>query len=113
MIFKELRKKPEYDGARRLRNLMENLGWLTKKSHGNAYQSGWPDLFCSHPQFGQRWIETKAHNGRLSEIQIKEFIEWTKFGVKIWVLRDEKDYGWLFQNPNWWQWAASSQWRPK
>lgn len=90
---------------------MEIEGWLVEKVHGNIYQAGWPDLYCFHRTFGQRWIETKVHNGYLRQTQIDKFTKWQQYGIGIWVLRDERDYEWLFKDPNWHKFI-SAQSRP-
>lgn len=88
----------------RIRAKLEADGWLTEKTHGNAYQSGFPDLFCHHPQHGTRWIEVKTPKGRLTKAQRKKFPVWDSFGVKIWVLTSEEEVHMLFGTPNWRTW---------
>lgn len=103
MYFKEPRGHPELDGSKRLRAVMKKAGWWTGKTHGNQFQRDWPDLFCCHKSFGIRWIETKSTTGKLSVGQGNLAAEWARFGVGVWVLRDERDYEWLFREPNWWR----------
>lgn len=38
---------------------MEKLGWQVMVTNGNLYQVGFPDLYCTHPTHGQRWIDVK------------------------------------------------------
>jgi len=113
MEFKKPRGKPEKAGSDRLRELMKQEGWYTKKTHGSMFSEDWPDLYAMHPKFGQRWIETKAPKGALSDGQIKEFHIWSKHGVGVWVLRDEKDYKWLFEEPNWYKFCLPGRLRPE
>ena len=105
MDYKQPRLQPEQAGAKRLKTLMQRAGWEIDKTHGNVYMKGWPDYYAAHKRFGTRWIETKASGtGQLSLGQIEFFNRWTRAGVGIWVLRDEKDYPWLFERPNWHLW---------
>ena len=100
--YNTVRTGPEAHGARRLRLYMRSRGWYTKKLHGGKYQSGLPDLLAIHPIHGIKWIETKAPGEKLRSSQRKEFIIMEKFGQKIFVLEDEKDYLKLFMaRSNW------------
>jgi len=97
-----VRTGPEAKGALRLRRYMEARGWMIKKLHGGKYQSGLPDLLCLHILHGLRWIETKAPKEKLRYSQEIFFAKMNKYGQKVYVLRDEKDYELLFQeNDNW------------
>lgn len=81
---------------------MERKGWLTDKTHGNKFQSGWPDLYCHHPLHGGAWIEMKAtKRKKLTRSQRGLFARWSKYGVRIWVLTGPEDYDLLFDEPNW------------
>ena len=106
--------------------LMESRGWDCVKTHGNQFQAGFPDYFCTHEQFSPRWVETKVvRNGMYSftPAQIKRFPLWHKRGVQIYVvaaedLRGEQAfekrkelYALLFQPPNVMQ--AMDKWRRK
>ncbi len=102
MDFKRPKGRPEAKGARRLVLYMEARGWVCDKLGGSKYASGWPDFWCFHPKFGERWVETKAPGGKLRPSQIKRFTRWAKHGIKIYVLEDEKHYQRLFgQEDNW------------
>lgn len=113
MEFKRPRGKPEKTGSDRLRDVMHKEGWYTKKTHGSMYSKSWPDIYAMHPLHGQRWIETKAPSGELSYEQIQEFALWAKHNVGVWVLRDEKDYKWLLEEPNWYKFALPKKMRPE
>lgn len=95
------RQRPEYTGAKRLRQFMEARGWLVEKVHGSLYQRGFPDFFCHHPLHGSIWIETKVAGGYLRPSQKTKFARWSKYGVKIYVCGDETHYSRLFKPPNW------------
>ena len=34
----------------KIRRALEAAGWLVEKTHGNAYQAGWPDIFAYKPR---------------------------------------------------------------
>lgn len=39
--------------------MFRHLGWFCKETHGNLFQAGFPDVFCTHTSYGHRWIEVK------------------------------------------------------
>lgn len=88
-----------------LRRLMHSRGWLTVKTTGGRFSSGWPDLFCAHPEYGMKWVETKVPGGRLRPSQRKMFTKLAKHGVKIWVIIEPDGYYKLFNEPNWWKYV--------
>ena len=98
---KTIRSGPEAKGTRLLINYMRAHGWWCKKIHGGKFQSGLPDWYCIDPSYGHKWVEMKAPNGKISSSQIQVFSQMTKYGDKIWICRDEKDYQLLFGPPNW------------
>lgn len=53
------RHGPEWKIQNNLIKYLIQRGWLVERMIGNAYQKGIPDLFVSHPKFGQRWIDVK------------------------------------------------------
>lgn len=71
---------------------MEANGWFVIKTHGNAFQSGLPDLYATHRVYGQRWIEMKVEGGRLTPAQAYTFKKLSAHGDKIWILRGPDDY---------------------
>lgn len=71
---------------------LEALGWFCKITHGNMYQSGFPDLFCCHLQRGIRLIEVK--NPLAFSFTPAQQIDFPKFkasGVGIWILFSDSD----------------------
>ena len=90
-------------GQEALRKYMEDRGWLVEKVHGSITMKGWPDLYCHHPVFGQRWVECKRHGkkGKLQDSQVAKFKKWAKFKIGVWVLCSPSDYDLLFDPPNW------------
>lgn len=113
MDYKKPRGKPEKEGSDRLREALSKMGWYTKKTHGSMFSENWPDLYLMHPVHGSRWVETKCANGELSYGQVQEFAKWGKMGVGVWVLRDEKDIKWLFEDPNWYKFTLPKRLRPE
>ena len=113
MDYKKPRGKPEKEGSDRLRLHLAKMGWYVKKTHGSMFSENWPDLYAIHALHGPRWIETKTPNGELSYGQIQEFNKWGQLGVGVWVLRDEKDIKWLFEDPNWHKFALPKRQRPE
>lgn len=112
MDFKKPRGKPEKEGQTRLVKLMTREGWYCKKTHGSMFSQDWPDLFALHPLHGCRWVEMKTPTGTLSHGQIAEFSMWMKHGQGVWVCRDEKDYPFLFKEPNWFLFTLPANQRP-
>lgn len=71
---------------------LRKLEWLVKVCHGNAYQSGMPDLFASHARFGQRWIEVKNPiQFSFTAAQLIDFPQFVAHGAPIWVLTQASD----------------------
>lgn len=84
---------------------LEKRGWIVKSTHGNLYQSGFPDLFATHKQHGQRWIEVKRpeRTGDLFTPAQREFFPKLYFnGSGVWVLVGETQdqINLLFKRPN-------------
>lgn len=74
-----------------LTDFLRHKGWLVEKTHGNRFQSGFPDLYIAHPQFMAKWIECKViRNGSIhfEDSQICKFAKWIAYGVKIWIIAD-------------------------
>jgi len=75
--------------------------WFVRSTHGNQYQSGFPDLFAAKRRYGMRWIECKAENYKFTDAQLETFPAFTKAGVGIWIMQKPEDYAKLFAPPNW------------
>jgi hypothetical protein len=90
-------------------NIMKKLRWLEwfcKSTHGNLYQSGFPDIFACHVRYGPRWIECKQPDETKSYFtaaQLETFPKMDAAGCGIWVMTTDTDheYAKLFQAPNW------------
>lgn len=73
-------------------------------THGNEYQSGFPDLYCANKDYGTRWIEVKnPPHYTFTPAQRVHFHALTGQGVGIWILVDdtEFEYNKLTKPPNW------------
>ena len=86
--------------------MLRYKGWFVKVTHGNMYQSGYPDLYAPHSTYGPRWIEVKKPNMKGSKFTPAQLADFPKFcanGSGVWVLTaaTKDEYEKLFQNPNW------------
>ncbi len=82
---------------------LELRGWYVKQTHGNIYQSGFPDLYAFHPKKGQRWIEVKVKERfAFTKAQKEWYPKFDACGVGIWVLMGygPEDIALLDQKPN-------------
>lgn len=78
--------------------------WFVKSTHGNAFQSGLPDLFAAHPLHGSRWIEVKNPlDYSFTAAQIHDFPRMSAAGVGIWILfsAEAEEMQKLFKPANW------------
>ncbi len=94
---------PEYKIQGKLITYLEQRGWLVERIIGNAFQSGLPDLYCWHPQFGQRWVDVKVE-GRYSftKAQKQKWPLWERHQLGVWILTgaNQENYDRLFAPPN-------------
>jgi len=100
-------QRPEAKIQAAIREMLGNLGWFVKQTHGNAYAEGWPDLFACHPTYGQRWIEVKLPEMKgsvFTEAQLRDFPLFCNHGSGVWVLTGATDvqYQLLFRPSNYW-----------
>jgi hypothetical protein len=77
--------------------------WFVKETHGNAFQSGFPDLFATHSKYFARWIEVK--NPVSFSFTQAQYVDYPKFcanGSPIWILTAATDaeYAKLFKPAN-------------
>jgi len=92
--------------------LLREKGWFVKSTHGNMYQSGFPDLFACHSSHGQRWIEVKLPNmtgSRFTAAQLEDFPKLCANGSGVWVMTGatKSEYDKLFNSYNWWTYTDS------
>lgn len=90
---------------------LTNLGWFVKVTHGNAFSSGWPDLYACHKTYGSRWIEVKLPDmkgSKYTKSQLRDFPKFCANGAGVWVLTgaNDRQYELLFRPPNWWQYTS-------
>ena len=110
--MKKIRPKhgPEWVIQRDLMRYLRQRGWHVERTHGNLFQQGFPDLYVSHKEFGQRWIDVKNPvSYRYTKAQIQKWPIWDSYGIGIWIITGatEADYDKLFQPPNW-----QEYWKP-
>jgi hypothetical protein len=85
--------------------------WYVKETHGNMYQSGLPDLFCTHHKYGHRWVEVKNPlHYVFTPAQVIEFPLICANGSGVWVLTAATDdeiaklhgpFNWHFYLSSW------------
>ncbi len=84
--------------------LLNSRGWFTMETYGNAFQKGFPDIWASHKQFRNRWIECKnPKKYTLTAAQRECFPKLADHGAPVWILvaATEEEYAKLWQPPNW------------
>lgn len=82
------------------------MGWYVKETHGNLYQFGFPDLFCTHSKYRQRWVEVKNPvNYRFTNAQLEVFPKLCANGSPVWILVSDSDseINKLFGEYNWYK----------
>ena len=97
-------KRPEARVQQEVIKLLRYKGWFVKETHCNMFQSGFPDLFCCHTRYGQRWVEIKLLVGsRFTAAQLEDFPKICANGSGVWILvaATESEYEKLFKRPNW------------
>lgn len=85
---------------------LRGRSWIVKPTHGNAYQSGFPDLYAAHIRYGARWIEMKHDEAYSFTPAQREFFPLlSSVGIGVWVLvaATEEEYLKLWQPANWYQ----------
>ena len=106
-----LKDNPEAKISAAIVDYLKLRDWFVKKTHGNAYTDGWPDLFVCHHTFGQRWVEVKLPDMKGSHFtaaQLRDFPMFCAKGSGVWVLTGatEFEYQKLFKPPNYWQYLS-------
>jgi len=85
--------------------MLRNKEWFVKVTNGNMYQTGFPDLYCCHSTYKERWIEVKRPtNYKLQPSQMRDFPKLSAHGSGVWILTSasEQEYNKLFKPENWW-----------
>lgn len=98
--FKPTKKRQaEAELQQKIVRMLRVQEWNVIVTHGNKYQGGFPDLYCFHHVYGERWVEVKVEGDySFTEYQSYYFPE-----IKdVWVLTgtSTNDYRKLFMNPN-------------
>lgn len=97
-------KKPETIIQNKIISKLQMRGWLVKVTYGSMYQSGFPDLYCYHKLYGQRWVEVKNPKAyKFTPAQMEWFHKFASVGCGIWILtaEDDSELEKLFGPPNW------------
>ena len=96
--------RPEWHIQQELIEFLECRKWNVEHTHGNAFQTGFPDLYVAHKKWGQRWIDCKVP-GRytFTKAQRRKWPVWESFGIGVWILTaaTQTEYDKLFKPPNW------------
>ena len=100
------RARPEDKIRDRLKKFLELRGWFVVIMHGSMYQSGIPDLYATHKDYGPRWIEVKLphmEGSKFTVAQVAKFPKLSENGSPIWILTgsSEQEYRKLFEPENW------------
>jgi hypothetical protein len=102
-------KKPRFHSNKekiiesRIRLFLAVRGWKVEKMHGNAFQSGIPDLFLWHTEYGHRWVDVKvAGSYEFTKAQITKWPEWEEAGLGVWIMTEANntEYANLFKPAN-------------
>ena len=99
----KFRDDPEKRIRTRIKKYMEDRDWRIDITHGNKYQSGFPDLHCYHLEYGLRWVDSKnPKRYAYTKPQIKLWPKWAEVGCGVWIMfeGDDKNYAALFKPPN-------------
>jgi len=71
-------------------NILKAKGWNVENTHGNQYQSGFPDKYITHPKYSPRWVEYKVieNDGHVkyTEAQKDTFMLWASHNVPIFII---------------------------
>jgi hypothetical protein len=104
MKIKTTRERPEAKIQRDLIAYLRDRDWMVKPTHGNAFQVGFPDLYCFHRKYRERWIDCKnAGRYTFTIAQRQTWPAWDEIGIGIWILTgaNQAEYDKLFAPPNW------------
>lgn len=85
--------------------MLRDKEWFVKQTHGNMFQSGFPDLFATHYKYRIRWIEVKLPDmkgSHFTNAQLETFPKMVANGAGIWILTaaTEEEYAKLFKPSN-------------
>jgi hypothetical protein len=98
--------RPEAKIQNDLIKYLRHREWYVKVLHGSTFQSGMPDLFCTHALHGIRLVEVKLpgmKGSKFTPAQLRTFPQLCANGAKVWVLTGATDseYAKLWKPCNW------------
>jgi hypothetical protein len=102
---KTRRNGPEQLILDKVRDALTLRGWFIIKLHGSMYQSGLPDLYCTHKTYGMRFVEVKNPLAFSFTVAQKDiFPKLIANGTGVWVLvsDSEEELQKLFKPHNYW-----------
>lgn len=100
-VFKS---SPEAAIQGRIIDFLRKRGWFVKETHGNAFQTGFPDLYLYHKDYGHKWVDVKNPSRYVyTKAQCQQWPGMDAAGVGIWIMfeANEENYANLFKAPNW------------
>lgn len=107
MMMDKVRYKetPETKVRDAIIKMMRYKGWYVKIMHGSIFQSGFPDLYCTHADYRVRLIEVKLpemKGSKFTGAQMRDFPLLIAHGSPVWVLTagTEEEYAKLFKPCN-------------
>ena len=103
---------PEAGIQKQIIIMLRYKGWFILPTHGNMYQSGFPDLFATHSSYGNRWVEVKLpgmKGSKFTPAQLDTFPKLVANGSGVWILvgDSKEEYDKLFTQCNWWMYTNS------
>jgi len=90
--------------------------WLVKPTHGSMFQAGFPDLYCRHKTYGERWVEVKHPEKHVfTPAQCEWFPIFEAHGAAIWILvgASDSEIDKLRKPHNWREYFLKQQLRMK
>jgi len=102
---------PEWHIQQDLIKFLKIREWHVEHTHGNLYQTGFPDLYVLHERWEYRWIDVKQpKHYTFTKAQRLKWPLWESKGIGIWILTaaTQEQYDLLFQPPNWRQFWKDS-----
>lgn len=100
----KIKEGPEAKIQEAVVNMLRQRDWFVKETYGTLFSSGWPDLYCCHYKYRQRWCEIKNPLAyRFTGAQMRDFPRFSAAGAGIWILTaaTESEYAKLFGPENW------------
>lgn len=85
-------KRPEDIIRDAIAKKLRLFGWFVKVTNGNTYQTGFPDLYCTHKEYGPRWIDVKRKERHaFTPAQVRDWPQFMANGSPIWILTSDTD----------------------